>query len=174
MSIQFVKRDSLQKADAIIALTGNGWERTLFAVELYKQGWAPFIVMAGSTGSRPPLEMAEYARNHGIPKEHIIVSQRSSNTRGNAEEVLRLAEEKKWKTIILVTSPHHQLRAWLSFRKTQREFYDHIKIINYPPTNYSWFELVESSRDKTKQHYRFWYIFSELFRIIKYYLKGDL
>jgi len=174
MSNLFVPRDPLQKAAAIIVLTGNGWERTIFAIELYQAGWAPRLVMVGSTGSRPPAEMAAYAREHSIPSADILISPRSNNTRGNAEEVLKLAEEQNWKAIILVTSPHHQLRACLTFRKVQRERYDHIQIINYPPTNYSWFELVESSRDKTKQHYRFWYFFGELYHIAKYWLKGDL
>lgn len=174
MSIGFVKRNRLEKADAIIILTGNGWERTAYGVELYKSGWAPRLVMIGSTGSRPPAEMAAYAREQGIPDAAIIIAPRSNNTRGNADETLKLAETKSWRTIILVTSPHHQLRAWLTFRKAQRKGYAHIRIINSPPTDYSWFELVESSRDKTQKHYRFWYLFSELYRIIKYRLKGDL
>lgn len=174
MSIKLVPRDPLQKADAIVVLTGNGWERTKFAVDLYKAGWAPRLIMVGSTGSRPPTEMAAYAQQHGVPAEAILITSRSDNTRGNAEETLIFAEERGWKKLILVTSPHHQLRAWLTFRKAQRDRYSHIITINHPPKNYSWFDLVESSRDQTKQHYRFWYFLSELYRILKYRLKKDL
>ncbi len=174
MSISFVKRDKLARADVIVALTGNGLERTNYAVELFKAGWAPLLLMVGSTGSRPPKEMADYAIKNGVPENSIQLENRSSNTRQNAENVLKMAAENSWKKIILVTSPHHQLRAHLSFKKVNEKLGSRIKIINYPPTRYSWFDFVESSRGKNKKVLRFLYIFSELYRILKYRIKGDL
>ena len=174
MSISFVKRDQLQKADAIVALTGNGWERTDFAIEIHKQGWAPLLVTVGATGSRPAPLMAKLAAQKGIPREKIIVEPNSRNTRQNAENTLQIANHYGWKKIILITSPQHQLRAYLTFKAAQKEIGNNCQIINYPLTDYSWFDRLESSRDKNKKHFRFWYIFSELYRIAKYRLKGDL
>ena len=174
MSNWFAKRDSLEKADAIVVLTGNGWERTKFAVTLYQQGWAPLLLMVGVTGSRPAPEMAEFAQKHGVPESHVIVDAASKNTRQNAKQVARLAAAKGWKKIILVTSPHHQLRAHLTFQKAMRDSKNNLSIINYPPTAWSWFDFIESSRNKTLKIPRFFYIFSELYRILKYRLKGDL
>lgn len=174
MSISFVKRDRLIKADAIVALTGNGWERTDFAVRLFEDGWAPTLVMVGSTGSRPAPLMAELAAKRGVSRENIIVEIDSRNTRQNAENTLRLAKNNGWKKIILVTSPQHQLRAHLTFNAAKKALGNNCEIINYPPTNYSWLDRLESSRDKNKRFFRFWYLFSELYRILKYHLKGDL
>lgn len=174
MSIKFVPRDSLEKASAIIVLTGNGWERTDFSVRLFKDGWAPILVMVGSTGSRPPKEMAERARERGVPVENVMLATTSGNTHQNAVETLDLAKKMSWQKIILVTSPQHQLRAWLSFRKINNRLEKPVEIINCPPTNWSWFDKIESSRDKNHKTFRFFYLFGEIYRIIKYFLKGDL
>lgn len=174
MSSIFTYRDKLEKSDSIIVLTGNGWERTKFAVDLFHQKWAPTITMVGSTGSRPAPEMADYAQQHGIPKKNITIEINSRNSQQNAENILMLAKKNGWGKIILVTSPHHQLRAHLTFSKTKKLLGSEVKIINYPPTNYSWFDWIESSRDKNKKIPRFLYIFSEMYRIVKYRLKGDL
>lgn len=172
--VSFVKRDQLVKADAIVALTGNGWERTEFAIRLYRENWAPILLTVGATGSRPAPLMAELAEKRGVPKENIIVEPNSHNTRQNAENTLRLANDHGWQKIILVTSPQHQLRAYLTFKAAKKTAGSHCEIINYPPTDYSWFDHIESSRNPNKTYFRFWYIFSELYRIIKYRLKGDL
>ncbi len=174
MSNFFVKRDELKKSDAIVVLTGNGWERTEWAIKLYKQEWATLLVMIGSTGSRPSPEMAEFAEQFGIPKNKILIDTNSTNTRLNANNVVGLAQKYGWEQIILVTSPHHQLRSYLTFKKAIKDFQGHLKIINYPPLQYSWFELVESSRNKKHKVLRFFYLFSELYRILKYRIKGDL
>jgi len=174
VSNPLVKQDPLEKANAIVVLTGNGWERTDFAVELYKKGWAPLLVVVGSTGSRPSLEMAKFAEQQGVPKEDTIIENKSRNTRQNAENVLHLAKQYNWEKIILVTSSHHQLRAHLTFKKTMANLGITIKIINSPSLASSCFDRVETSRNKNKTVFRFWYFFSECYRLIKYRIKGDL
>ncbi len=174
MSIRFIPRDPLEKSDILVVLTGNGLERTAYAVKLYRAGWAPLLLMVGSTGSRPPRDMADYAIKSGVPENLVRFENQSSNTRQNAENVLKMAGENSWNKIILVTSPHHQLRASLSFKKARAKLHFPIILINAPVTPFSWFERIESSRNPDKKIFRFWYIFSELYRLIKYRLKGDL
>src|SRR5258706_15654881 len=41
-----VARDELQPADAIVVLAGNSPYRVQHAVELYKAGWAPKVVIS--------------------------------------------------------------------------------------------------------------------------------
>lgn len=174
MSSIFVPRDKLEKSDAIIILTGNGWERTQFAIELFKAGWAPYLVTVGITGSRPAPIMAKLAKAQGVPESSIIVESESRNTRQNAENIIRLCLNRNWHKIILVTSIHHQLRACLTIKKVCKETNASIAIINHPPTNSRWFDSIESSRNPNQNHWRLWYFFSELYRIIKYRIKGDL
>jgi uncharacterized SAM-binding protein YcdF (DUF218 family) len=170
----FIKRDCLEKSDAIVVLSGNGWERTRFGIEIYKQGWAPLFVVIGSTGTQPSHKMARLAIENGIPKEKIIIENESRNTRENMENTVSMARERGWKKIILITSIHHQLRAYLTIRKVREEANSDLQIINYPPTNSSWFDKIESSRHPQNLPRRFWFIFSECYRILKYRLKGDL
>ena len=169
-----VPRNAIKKSNAIVVLTGNGWDRTDFGIELFKNGWAPNMIMVGSTGSRPSWEMAIRAEAFGIPKEKIIIACKSSDTKQNAREVLELAKQNNWTRIILVTSPHHQLRAHLTFQKTKEEQNGNLEIINYPPENFSWFDLVESSRDRNKKYLRLGLLAAELYRIVKYKIKRDL
>jgi uncharacterized SAM-binding protein YcdF (DUF218 family) len=170
----FIIRNPLEKSDAIVVLTGNGLERTRFAIEIYKQGWAPLFVVVGSTGTQPSSKMARLAIENGIPEEKVIIENKSRNTRQNAESVIRLAQECGWKKIILITTIHHQLRAYLTMRKAKEKAVSSLQIINYPPTNSSWLDKIEDSRNPQKLVRRFWYVFSELYRIFKYRLRGDL
>src|SRR3989344_1063306 len=124
-----IPRDELKRSDAIVVLTGNGWDRTDFGIELFKQGWASRIVMVGSTGSRPCWVMAHRAQNLGVPEEKIIEARMSTNTKLNSVEVLILARQNQWNRIILVTSPHHKLRARLTFEKTRKEQKSQLELI---------------------------------------------
>lgn len=169
-----IPRNHLEKSDAIVVLTGNGWERTLFAIELFHAGWAPHFVTVGITGSQPAPLMAKLAKDKGVPDSSITIEPLSRNTRQNAENILQLCQDRSWHKIILVTSTHHQLRAYLTFKKVVKETRAPVTIINYPPTNSGWFDLIEASRNPHRHHRRFWYLLSELYRILKYRLKGDL
>jgi uncharacterized SAM-binding protein YcdF (DUF218 family) len=61
------------------------------------------------------------------------VEDQSLHTRENAEYVLNLLKEHHFTHIILVTSPFHQLRTYLTFKKVF-DLYD-IKITNFFDTN---------------------------------------
>ncbi len=174
MTAFLAKRDTLQKADAIVVLCGNGFERIQFALSLYKDQFAKKLLLVGTTGSRPAKEMAQYAKEYGVPEQDIMLELDSRNTKENALNVLKTARDEQWSKIILVTSPHHQLRAYLTFKKVWSLSPNTVNIINYPPLNYSWFDRIESSRDKNKKVLRIFYFFTEWYRIFKYRLKGDL
>lgn len=168
------KRDRLEKADAIVVISGNGFERVAFATQLYEGQFAKKLVLAGTSGSRPAPEMAQWAVKEGVPETDIVQELSSRNTKANAANVLKIALREKWRKIILVTSPHHQLRAYLTFKKAWSGSLHTPKIINYPPIRYSWFDWIESGRDKNRKALRLFYFFSEWYKILQYSLKGDL
>jgi uncharacterized SAM-binding protein YcdF (DUF218 family) len=114
---------------------------------------------------------ATYLRNKalamGVPSEAILVEDKSLHTRENAEHVLTLLKEHNLSRIILVTSPFHQLRTYLTFAKVLQPY--GIEITNYyadtgewHPAN--WF-LIEEHRKLVK---------SEMERIKLYRAKGDI
>src|SRR5579875_720231 len=114
---------------------------------------------------------ARYMRDQllqmGIPADAILLEDESLHTRENAEEVLALIKQYNMKRIILVTSPFHQLRTYLTFAKVFQP-YD-IQIINYYAETgewnpYTWFLSTEHRK----------LVKSETERIQKYRQKGDL
>lgn len=167
-------RNPLEEADAALVPSGNGFERVRFAAKLYHKKIVKKIVVIGINGSRPAPELAKYALKNGVFVEDIIQETRSLNTKEDALYSLDIVLNAGWKKIILTSSPHHQRRVYLSFKKHWGGYAKNIKIINQPSSPYSWFDKIESSTNKNKHYRRFWYFFSEWYRIIKYRLKGDL
>lgn len=114
---------------------------------------------------------AGYMRDHllymGVPSDAILVEEESLHTRENAEQVLTMLKQHNMHRIILITSPFHQRRTYLTFAKV---FQPHnIQIINYYADTgewnpYTWFLSVEH-RSLVK---------SETERIKQYRQKGDL
>ena len=111
--------------------------------------------------------MAEQAMQKGIPAQAIWVEDESLHTRENAEYVLSTLKKQGMQRIILVTSPFHQLRTYLTFAKI---FQPHdIEIINYYADTGEWHPatwFLSAENRKLVQ--------SEMERIQIYREKGDL
>lgn len=64
---------------------------------------------------------AQYMRNQaiqmGVPPKATLVEKESLHTRENAEFVLKIVQEHQMKRVILITTPFHQLRTYLTFAK---------------------------------------------------------
>lgn len=140
-----VSNERLKKADAIILLEGDGLNRIKSTADLYKAGWADTVVVSGGVytpdyGSYPSGYLMPELIKSGVPSEKIVIEGKSKHTREQAEEVLALADSLKWKNIILVASPHHQPRAFLTFLKVMNEKKLKLQIINAPARELSWFE----------------------------------
>jgi uncharacterized SAM-binding protein YcdF (DUF218 family) len=124
--------DPLQKADAIFVLAGTRIERPLEAVELYKEGYAPLIVLspgrpeAGEAllrqrGIRFPSEV-ELERDAlvqlGIPAAAVLAtSGYVDNTAQEADLLRSIVAERQWRRVIIVTSKYHTRRAAFAFRR---------------------------------------------------------
>lgn len=167
--------EPLKKADAIILLTGDGYFRLAQALNLYQQKWAPKIVISGGTddisyGSIHAEKIANKLVKMGMLEKDIVIEAESRNTREQAINVMDLAKKNKWKRILLVASPHHQLRAFLTFLKAMEECGIKLEIINSSAQNLSWFEKnkwgrridwLESEFEKIKKYKKHMISFSE-------------
>jgi uncharacterized SAM-binding protein YcdF (DUF218 family) len=114
---------------------------------------------------------ARYMRNQaiemGVPPEAILTEAESLHTRENAEHVLRILKERGMQRVILITSPFHQLRTYLTFAKV---FHLHrIEIINYYADTDEWRPTTWFLSAKYRK-----LVNSEMERIKKYREKGDL
>lgn len=142
--IAIVNNDICEESDAIVLLEGDGFNRYLHAVNLYKKGFAPKIVFSGnvvnySYGSYPFSEILPKILNLGVPETDIIFENRSNHTQEQSQEVFELSKKNNWKRIILVASPEHQYRAYLTFLKTILENDAKLKIYNSTASNLKWF-----------------------------------
>jgi uncharacterized SAM-binding protein YcdF (DUF218 family) len=127
--------DPLQPADAIFVLDGTRLERPLEAVDLYKAGWAPLIVL--SPGRPEPAELqvraqgvtfprpAELVKNAmvqlGVPAAAVVADPGSvDNTASEAELLRAMVIAHHWTRVIVITSKYHTRRAGFAFRRGLR------------------------------------------------------
>ena len=111
--------------------------------------------------------MQDQAVSMGVPLQAVLIEQEALHTRENAEYVLRLLKQHQMHRIILVTSPFHQQRTYLTFAKV---FQSHgIEIINYYAEADEWHPLTWFF---AAEHRRL--VKSEKERIKVYRAKGDL
>jgi uncharacterized SAM-binding protein YcdF (DUF218 family) len=118
-----VARDELQPADAIVVLAGNSPYRVQHAVELYKAGWAPKVVISNelvlSHGVEATwLDLRAAGLVHlDLPDEAIVpLEQVAQSTYHEAVESRDLMRQRDWHRAILVTDPFHMRRALYAFR----------------------------------------------------------
>lgn len=124
------------KADAIVCLAGSPVERGLAVAELFNKDLAPKIIVTRA----PPPEGYAYLKARGIaypesrdlllkilrdlqvPDSAVIADGHIvTSTFSEAERVKKIIEDKGYGSVIIVTSPYHTRRAWLTFQEVLKE-----------------------------------------------------
>lgn len=130
-----VREDPLVHADAIFVLDGARAERWMEALDLYKAGYAPVIVL--SPGRMEEAEVVLKARGirypnnaslardamvqMGVNSSAIILPEVSVDNTGQEAEMLRgLAATRGWRSVLMITSKYHSRRAGFAFRSEFR------------------------------------------------------
>lgn len=124
--------DRLARSDAIFVLAGARVERWLEGVELYREGWAPRIVVSRgrvepaehqlrAMGIRFPTD-AELVRDAllqlNVPSTAVmILPDDQDNTAHEAQSFRRVAEQHGWTQAVVVTSKYHTRRTKFAFRR---------------------------------------------------------
>jgi uncharacterized SAM-binding protein YcdF (DUF218 family) len=139
-----VVADPPEHADAIVVLAGSYPDRILEAVELYRAGLAPRIIICrdpdtaafrrvdelGVKIPRPHEVNRMVAEQLGVPPAAIVVLARAGDsTYAEAEAVLDEVERRGYRSILLVTSKYHTRRAAEIYRLMAA---DRVKIIVRP------------------------------------------
>ncbi len=133
-------QSSLSKSDAIVAISGGETDsRTLEAIRLYQDGWAPHIIFSGAAldphSPSNARAMRQIALDHNVPASAIMLDETSINTDQNAIGVSNLVKKGHYHKVILVTSPYHQRRASTAFRAAlDRD----VVVLNHSTTDKSW------------------------------------
>jgi uncharacterized SAM-binding protein YcdF (DUF218 family) len=108
--------DELSKADAIIVLGGDPDGRVDYGLELARQGYADTVVLSdGYKGAYEAYPRACASRPAGI--EVICFLPDPWTTRGEAMFTGRLARERGWNHVIVVSWNFHMVRARFIFEK---------------------------------------------------------
>lgn len=133
---RFLAREQpLEKADAIFVFAGTLAERPLEAGDLFREGYAPRIVVTRATrdqatfqlekrGVRIPTEddlSREVLLQLGVPAAALIMPSFVHDNTGEEARTLReLALKYKWRRVILVSSKYHLRRVRLATRRALR------------------------------------------------------
>jgi uncharacterized SAM-binding protein YcdF (DUF218 family) len=87
------------------------------AVDLWRSGVAPRLVLTGGLGEHPPAEArvaADYAQSLGVPSEVLVLEERSHSTEENARFTAARIDARR---VAVVTDSYHALRTYLVFRR---------------------------------------------------------
>jgi uncharacterized SAM-binding protein YcdF (DUF218 family) len=121
-----------EKSDLIVCLAGGNIERGLSAADAFKRGLAPRIFVGREELPDGYEVLKERGLNYpqtvdlmimiltglGVPRTAILVSDHPvKSTVDEAKAVRDIVKEKGYRSIIIITSPIHSRRAWLTFRK---------------------------------------------------------
>ena len=124
----FGTTDYRKQADAVIVLGAEAHddgtpsvalaERMDTAVELYKDGYAPYLIVSGGIGANGVDEsqvMSAYAQSKGVPASAILRDSKGDSTEKTMQNTLRIAEQKGFDTLLVTSSFYHLPRIKMLF-----------------------------------------------------------
>ena len=128
----FVVDTVREPADALVVLAGDPETRVWHAVQLYRAGYAPAIVLTETRASNPAVarlipgerQQALAILRSAIPDAPVVFAPSlrggATSTYDEAHDLSRLCRQRGWRHIIIVTDGHHTRRARYAFRKVLR------------------------------------------------------
>ena len=170
-----ILKENPQKADAIIWLQGDQYDRASKVLELYKNRWSERIIISGNDvliGDGTRLgeknisleQMKSFLLKKGVKENDLIIDDGAMNTKEQAQHILKMAKDEKWSKILLVGSSYHQPRAFLTFLRQAEDIKWKGEIINQPAI-VAWDEKPAGRDDTAK------FIFNQEFEKIERYEK---
>jgi uncharacterized SAM-binding protein YcdF (DUF218 family) len=113
--------DPLDRADALIVLGDDNFyaDRVTRGAQLFREGKAPVVVASGRR-LRPNAGIAELMEHdlieRGVPRDRVVrFSHDGDSTLEEAQALVRIVKERKWHSVIVVTSNFHTRRAGYIF-----------------------------------------------------------
>ena len=117
----------LSQADVLLVLCSHDTRVAERGAQLFHERWAPLIIFSGGLGTitkdiwnEPESDQfARVAIGLGVPKDKILIENRSSNTGENIMFTRQLLAEKEIdpQKFILVQKPYMERRSFATFRK---------------------------------------------------------
>ena len=112
----YAREDPLRKADAIVVLAGQHDGREQYGFQLLRDGLAPVLLMSDPyPSSDSAMKRACETR---VDKAEVLCKRPPElTTRGEAILTRQLADERGWRTVIVVSWRYHLPRARLIFEQ---------------------------------------------------------
>lgn len=121
----------LKKSDCILTLGSHDLRVAEWAATLFLQGWAPLMIFSGGLGrltedmwkESEADQFAGIAIKMGVPKERILIENKSTNTGENIQFTQQLLASKGIdpQTFIVVQKPYMERRSFATFKKNWPE-----------------------------------------------------
>ncbi len=171
--------DRVQEADVIIVL-GAGLRpnntpgpaltrRSTRAAELWREGYAPYVLCAGGKpGNRTRSEAdacREILEQQGVLASAILLEETSRSTEENAIQTKALMIERGWETAVIVSDGYHLFRASRIFAAQDMTIYTSPPADNPRPLEYFTFMLRELVAIN-------WQVFKQTFNLDVTYVQG--
>ena len=177
-----VEDHPLQKSDLIVCLGGSNIERGLETADVYNKGFAPRIFMAREKPEEGYALLKERGvdypetndllktllQNLGVSQTAIITNDTVVDSTWEEAEVVRdVVKNGGYRSIIVVTSPFHSRRAWVTYRKVFEDMDTQIRMRCSKYSSYNpeeWWKSRRFLRTVTIEYQKFgYYIFKYLF-----------
>lgn len=135
--------DEVEKASAIVVLSGGDETRMNEALDLYEDGYANMIILTETGRELENLDvlhsfdMRIQLMNNGIPSGNILITDHIvGSTMDEAVAVKNLLTNRQFNSAIIVTDPYHTKRTSIIFHETFAD--SPIKLMIRPVAS-SWF-----------------------------------
>lgn len=156
-----------EKADVIIVLGGDDGLRVEHGGRLYKEGYAPNILVTGIDiryyKPSQPNWRERRLMEAGVPENAIFIDTRSETTWEEARNSVEMMTEKDWKSAIVVSDPPHMFRLHHTWNKAAEGSHKNIVLVSTQP---EWWHPLLWWSNKTS--YRF--VISEVQKSLYYAL----
>jgi len=159
MAESWIIEDTLDKVDALIILGDDNFyaDRVTRGAQLFREGRAPVIVASGRR-LRPNAGIAELMEHdlveRGVPREKIVrFSHDGGSTLEEAQSLVRIVKERKWRSVIVVTSNFHTRRVRYIFQHVFPQDMD-VRVASARDGDFDpehWWEKRKSIKELTRE-----------------------
>jgi uncharacterized SAM-binding protein YcdF (DUF218 family) len=165
--------DPLQKADAMVVLSGGGYDRGNEAVKILRAGYTNKVIC---TGGNPVIELRVFGidtlesdmtvanlKRQGIPDSIIIELKDGTSTKEESDIIAQYCKQHQLKKIMIVSSKLHTYRVQSVFKNKLKKQGVEVIVHGAPSSRFNelkWWQdedgLIAVNNEWIKRFYYWW------------------
>lgn len=166
-------RDEPVESDVIILLGGGDAGRIEKAAELYREGYAPYVLITPVIEDDRLSQSTALANELGIPEEALILDDEATSTYMNAVVSMNIMEEYDFNSALIVTSDYHIKRAKYIFEKEKNDGFHFRYIPAYSVNNEKWYERDYAFRLWRGEFIKMWGYRFSMYHLVDFTDEGE-